>query len=253
MIRNARGINDAKIIMHLLIMIAATVLLSLLLTACSSGSVDSSNSASGYPALDKSKIDYDIDMKDRKNYYATNVEVKVTDMSEEELNDYLINVNVDYIGNENISIENIIFLRSDNRLVGNIKSDQNFIRIKPGLYEIITSSQGSIGEMEALTPGKEIDLTIDYNSKSITYTENDKDADDSNSLKTATKDRYIAMKVYVVKTGKSELFFSSLRKAEKRGDDIRTIYLDIDSLPHEGCTREDLEWWSDAIDSWIIE
>ena len=153
-------------------MIAATVLLSMMLTACASDSVDSSNSDTGYPSLDKSKIDYDIDIEDREDYYTTNVEEKLTEMSEEELNDYYIDVNVDYIGNENIAIENIIFLRSDNYIVGSIKSDQNYVQIEPGLYEVITSSQGSLGEMEALTPGKEINLTIDYTNKSITYTEN---------------------------------------------------------------------------------
>ena len=153
-------------------MIAATVLLSMMLTACASDSVDSSNSDTGYPSLDKSKIDYDIDIEDREDYYTTNVEEKLTEMSEEELNDYYIDVNVDYIGNENVARENIIFLRSDNYIVGSIKSDQNYVQIEPGLYEVITSSQGSLGEMEALTPGKEINLTIDYTNKSITYTEN---------------------------------------------------------------------------------
>lgn len=50
-----------------------------------------------------------------------------------------------------------------------------------------------------------------------------------------------------------ELFFSVKRKALKYDGDIRTVYLDIDSLPHEGCTREDLEWWSDDIDSWLTD
>ena len=62
------------------------------------------------------------------------------------------------------------------------------------------------------------------------------------------------MKVYVVTAdGSKELFFSKLKKALKYGDDVRTINLDIDSLPHEGCTRSDLEWWSDEIDSWLLD
>jgi hypothetical protein len=61
------------------------------------------------------------------------------------------------------------------------------------------------------------------------------------------------MKIFEVKTDKSELFFSSFRKALKYGDDIRTIHMDIDSLPHEGCTRAELEWWSDAVDSWLTD
>ena len=163
----------------LLISGAIIVILGIIITVASSGFMDGSKDEPKYPALDRSKIDYDVDMKDRKSYYSENVEVKVTHMPEEELNEYLIDVNVDYIDYENVPRENIIFLRSDNRLVGNIKSDQHFIQIKPGLYEVITSSLGSVGEMEALTPGKAIDLTIDYTNKSITYTEHDKADDDS--------------------------------------------------------------------------
>ena len=60
------------------------------------------------------------------------------------------------------------------------------------------------------------------------------------------------MKLYVVKTADlEEKFFSSLKKARKCDGDIRTIKIDIDSLPYEGCKRKDLEWWSDDHDSWL--
>ena len=62
------------------------------------------------------------------------------------------------------------------------------------------------------------------------------------------------MKVFMVKTDDSEeLLFSKLRKAQKCDGDIRTIYLDIDSLPHEGCTRADIELWADDIDLWLTD
>ena len=45
------------------------------------------------------------------------------------------------------------------------------------------------------------------------------------------------MKVFVVKIDDlEERCFSTLRKALKLGDDVRTMTLDIDSLPKEGCT-----------------
>lgn len=62
------------------------------------------------------------------------------------------------------------------------------------------------------------------------------------------------MRLYVVKTDDSEeTFFSSLKKARKCGDDVKVISLDIDGLPHEGCTRKDLEWWADDLDSWLTD
>ena len=179
MIKNITISENIKNIKHKPVLITTPVILSLAMTACSFDLMNSNNDIEAYSTLDKSKIDYNIDIEDREDYYTTNVEEVITDMSEEELNEYYIDVNVNYIGNENIPKENIIFLRSDNYIVGSIKSDQNFIQIEPGLYEVITSSQKSVGEMEALTPGKEIDLTIDYNKKSITYTEREKSNDNT--------------------------------------------------------------------------
>ena len=64
------------------------------------------------------------------------------------------------------------------------------------------------------------------------------------------------MKVFVVKADNiEERCFSTLRKALKYGDDVRTMDLDIDSLPKEGCTLADLEWWSDEMDMdlWLLD
>lgn len=159
---------------HKILLAAASILFILTAIACAFVFMNRESNDTTYASLDKSKIDYDVDFDERNDYYRTNVEELLTAMSEEERNNYYIDVHVEYIGAENIPIENIIFLRSDNLLDGNIKSNQNFIQISPGLYEVITSSLGSVGEMEALTPGKAIDLTIDYNKKRITYTEKDK-------------------------------------------------------------------------------
>ena len=61
------------------------------------------------------------------------------------------------------------------------------------------------------------------------------------------------MKIYVVNIDGECRHFSSKRKANKYGDIAGTLYMDIDSLPHEGCTLNDIEFWSDAIDSEIID
>ena len=62
------------------------------------------------------------------------------------------------------------------------------------------------------------------------------------------------MKVFVVNTDdQEERCFSTLRKALKLGDNVRIMNLDIDSLPKEGCTLADLEWWSDEVDSWLLD
>lgn len=62
------------------------------------------------------------------------------------------------------------------------------------------------------------------------------------------------MRIYVAKTDDSEeKFFLSLKKARKCGGDIRTINIDIDGPPHEGCTRKDFEWWADDLGSWLID
>lgn len=62
------------------------------------------------------------------------------------------------------------------------------------------------------------------------------------------------MKVFVIMTDDmEERCFSSLRKALKLGDYVRTMDLDIDSLPKEGCTLAELEWWSDEVDSWLLD
>ena len=64
------------------------------------------------------------------------------------------------------------------------------------------------------------------------------------------------MKAFVVKTEDlEERFFSTFRKALNVGDDVRTMDLDIDSLPKEGCTLADLEWWSDEMDMdlWLLD
>ena len=62
------------------------------------------------------------------------------------------------------------------------------------------------------------------------------------------------MKVFVVNTDDmEERCFSTLRNALRFGDDVRTMNLDIDSLPKEGCTLADIEWWSDDIDLWLLD
>ena len=176
MIKNVKVSTNMKNIKHKIILVTTPVILSLTMTACSFDFMH--NTEPTYPVLDKSKIDYNVDMRDRKDYYNENVEVIMAKMSEEELDAYYIDVNIKYIGTENIEKDDILFLRSDNRIVSNADLDDNCVQIYPGLYQIITS-QGSVGDMEALTPGKEIDLTIDYNTKSITYTEKDKTPDDT--------------------------------------------------------------------------
>lgn len=61
------------------------------------------------------------------------------------------------------------------------------------------------------------------------------------------------MKIYIAKDECEARYFSVLRKAQRFSSDIEVIDLDIDSLPHEGCTRKDLEFWSDAIDLWLVD
>lgn len=147
------------------VLITISILTSLSMTSCSL------NDKQTYPEIDRDKIKTeDTTLEDRKKYY-DEIDKMINKLSEEEKENYYIDINVEF---QNVLAEEdtIMFLRNDNEFKGDLTTNDNFIELPPGIYKVIsnntTENSGNLGEIEVLEIGKDLNLTIDYNSKTAT-------------------------------------------------------------------------------------
>ena len=115
---------------------------------------------------------------DRKEYYKNNVDDIVDNMTEQEKDDYYVKISVEYVGSEVYKGDDLVFLRNDNVYKGDIKNTEDDLELTPGIYKVISEdvieNNGDLGEIELLTPGEEVTLTINYDEKTATVKEKGK-------------------------------------------------------------------------------
>lgn len=86
--------------------------------------------------------------------------------------DFFVDVTVDYNGRDSHPEDDIIFLRNDNVYEGDLYDGDDTISLPPGVYRIISEQvDGNFGEIKLLTPGEEVRLKIDYDSKKASVSE----------------------------------------------------------------------------------
>ena len=148
---------------------AALIILLVALAGCG----ENTENAGRYETLDEKQLDSDqTDINDRAEYYKKYVEEKLDDMTREEKLDFFVDVTVDYSGRDSHPEDDIIFLRNDNVYEGDLYDGDDTISLPPGIYRIISEQvDGNFGEIKLLTPGEEVRLKIDYDSKKASVSE----------------------------------------------------------------------------------
>ena len=87
-------------------------------------------------------------------------------MTKEEKLDYYVDLIVNYSGREGYEEDDIIFLRNDNVYEGDLYDGDDTISLPPGIYRVISEQvDGNFGEIKLLTPGEEVVVEIDYDSR----------------------------------------------------------------------------------------
>ncbi len=152
-----RRINKKKIFA------AALILFLILLTGCR----ENTENTGAYAALDEEQLDSErTDINDRAEYYEKYVDDKLDDMTKEEKLDYYVDLIVNYSGREGYEEDDIIFLRNDNVYEGDLYDGDDTISLPPGIYRVISEQvDGNFGEIKLLTPGEEVVVEIDYDSR----------------------------------------------------------------------------------------
>lgn len=152
-----RRINKKKIFA------AALILFLILLTGCR----ENTENTGAYAALDEEQLDSErTDINDRAEYYEKYVDDKLDDMTKEEKLDYYVDLTVNYSGREGYEEDDIIFLRNDNVYEGDLYDGDDTISLPPGIYRVISEQvDGNFGEIKLLTPGEEVVVEIDYDSR----------------------------------------------------------------------------------------
>ena len=154
-----RRINKKKIFA------AALILFLILLTGCR----ENTENTGAYAALDEEQLDSErTDINDRAEYYEKYVDDKLDDMTKEEKLDYYVDLTVNYSGREGYEEDDIIFLRNDNVYEGDLYDGDDTISLPPGIYRVISEQvDGNFGEIKLLTPGEEVVVEIDYDSRKV--------------------------------------------------------------------------------------
>lgn len=120
----------------------------------------------------------DTTVKDRKEYYEENVDELLYKMNEAEKENYYVNVELEYVGEENYKGDNIMFLRNDDTYMGDIRNSSNQIYITPGIHRVVSrdvlENNGILGEIEVLKPGETVKLIVNYDTKTVTIDEESK-------------------------------------------------------------------------------
>lgn len=152
-----RRINKKKIFA------AALILFLILLTGCR----ENTENTGAYAALDEEQLDSErTDINDRAEYYEKYVDDKLDDMTKEDKLDYYVDLTVNYSGREGYEEDDIIFLRNDNVYEGDLYDGDDTISLPPGIYRVISEQvDGNFGEIKLLTPGEEVVVEIDYDSR----------------------------------------------------------------------------------------
>ena len=117
--------------------------------------------------MDEEQLDSErTDINDRAEYYEKYVDDKLDDMTKEEKLDYYVDLIVNYSGREGYEEDDIIFLRNDNVYEGDLYDGDDTISLPPGIYRVISEQvDGNFGEIKLLTPGEEVVVEIDYDSR----------------------------------------------------------------------------------------
>lgn len=154
-----RRINKKKIFA------AALILFLILLTGCR----ENTENTGAYAALDEEQLDSErTDINDRAEYYEKYVDDKLDDMTKEDKLDYYVDLTVNYSGREGYEEDDIIFLRNDNVYEGDLYDGDDTISLPPGIYRVISEQvDGNFGEIKLLTPGEEVVVEIDYDSRKV--------------------------------------------------------------------------------------
>lgn len=149
------------------VLVSVSMALGLSLNGCSFNN-------NNYEPLDINKIDSNtVSYDDIEDFYKDNVDSLVENMSDEEKEKYFVKVNLNYIGAENYHNDLVDFLRNDDESVGYFHAGEDSIEVPPGIYRIssttvVLSEKGKeFGDIQLLVPGEDVDMTIDYNNKSL--------------------------------------------------------------------------------------
>ena len=112
---------------------------------------------------------------DRRKYYDENVDDLIYKMNDVEKESYYVSLDVEYIGENNYPNDDLIFLRNDDVVIGDIRNSSNQIQLTPGIYRVgshqVYENNGILGEIELLTPGEKAKLVVNYDTKTATIEE----------------------------------------------------------------------------------
>ena len=161
--------------------VVLAVMLAGMMTGCGNSDKKEENT-SGYPTLDREKLLSDTtDIDDRAAYYDKYVDDPAMDMDEEELQNFFVTVHLKYKHAEAYGSDTIYMLRNDDVLNAAITvSEWDQILIEPGIYRVFSQQLEEVetkwgdaifGEVELLTPGAEVTMTLDYGDMSISIEE----------------------------------------------------------------------------------
>ncbi len=155
------------------ITIAAAVILGMTITSTFQPKTTNNNQStisteSTYQKLDKNKLNSKTTtVEDRKIYYQKNVDTILKNMTAKEKNAFYVKLNLKYQNNKSNSTDNLTFLRNDNQYQKDISIKTKTVSIPPGIYKLL-SDNVDLGEIELLTPGTNLNISIDYTTKTIT-------------------------------------------------------------------------------------
>ena len=112
-------------------------------------------------------------------YYDENVDDIFHNLPDEEVPKYYVSVDIEYIGRENISNDELIFLRNDGTYLGDVQNGMTNNILPPGVYKIISSGSDdehrNFGEITILTPGEHVTMIVDFNNHTVELREQAKE------------------------------------------------------------------------------
>lgn len=157
--------------------IAKYLLVSLLLSGCvqqPNPDADPKPDANEFKELDRNQVATDLsDIIDREKYYEEHVDNVLDDLSESEIDKYLVTIHFTFKNMDKASDdEMIMFLRNDNVLKGDLAIHKsNTFQAGPGVYRVISlklpKDESIFGEIELLQPGADVQFEIDYATHTV--------------------------------------------------------------------------------------